>query len=542
MELKAAVPARFKDPTWSTRYGQCLPIKHCFVKLTYSAGKPLIGNLPDIPPKHSWLKFKEWGDQYGPIFRLNLAGKEHYVVSKEKIANDLLRERGNIYSSREQLPAATVLLSGRLRPVLMPHDEVWTNGRKILHSLAMPSVAAKYEPTQTMLSTWLLEELIRSPKDYERWIERYASGLMFRLAFGKVIRTGKEPEVGRIYKVTAHVERVGSPGAYLVDAFPSLMWLPKFLAPFKRELEALHAEELSLFRKLRDDVRVEIDAGTAPDCWEKIAVEKEQESGLTPDQLAYVVGTMFEAGSTTTAAATMSFMLCMVLHPEKQQRLQEELDKVVGSGRLPDFADLPDLPYVRATVKETLRWRPVTGGGFPHLSTKDDVYNGTFIPAGTNVHANQWYGSVSHYLCRRGLKQSCRAIHRDTELYPDPETFLPERWLSPKYPTFKEPLSTYPNLQSFSAFGFGRRICPGLNIAERSLHLLIARIAWACELKKAKDENGKEKDVPLYNYSEGFNAFPLWFPFDLQVRGEDRLNIVKEEAEKSRQIDPLKDR
>ena len=365
----------------------CSPVK---TTLTCFIGKPFIGNLPDLPLKHSWLKFKEWSDQYGPLFRLSLAGREHYVVSKEKIANDLLRERGNIYSSREQLPAAAVLLSDGLRPVLLPYDDVWRSGRRLMHHFAMPSAATRYEPTQTMMSTWLLEDLIRSPKDYERWFERYASGLMFRLAFGRKITTGKEPEVRRIYKVVENVERVASPGAYLVDTFPSLMRLPRFLAPFKRELEALHAEELSLFRKLRDDIRTEISAGTAPDCWEKIAVENEKDSGLTPDQLAYVTGTMFEAGSTTTAAAMMSFLLCMVLHPEELRMLQREVDNVVGPERLPAFEDLPNLPYVRAITKETLRWRPVTAGGLPHFSTKDDVYNGVFIPEGTNIHPNQW--------------------------------------------------------------------------------------------------------------------------------------------------------
>jgi hypothetical protein len=86
------------------------------------SGKPWVGNLLDVPPKHSWIKFREWSDQYGPLLRLNLAGKEHYVVSTEQVANDLLRERGTLYSGREQLPSAAVLLSDNLRPLFLPYD------------------------------------------------------------------------------------------------------------------------------------------------------------------------------------------------------------------------------------------------------------------------------------------------------------------------------------------------------------------------------------------------------------------------------------
>ncbi|KAL6241779.1 hypothetical protein RBB50_011312 [Rhinocladiella similis] len=144
--------------------------------------------------------------------------------------------------------------------------------------------------------------------------------------------------------------------------------------------------------------------------------------------------------------------------------MQEEADDVVGKDRLPDFDDIPQLPTVRAVAKETLRWRPVTAGGVPHELIKDDVYGGLFFRAGTSLHADQW------------------AIHRDPELYPDPEAFNPERWLSPQYSTYREPLDKFPNLQNHSAFGFGRRICPGKNIADNSLHILIARMAWATHI------------------------------------------------------------
>ena len=160
--------------------------------------------------------------------------------------------------------------------------------------------------------------------------------------------------------------------------------------------------------------------------------------------------------------------------------MQEEIDEVVDEGRKPEFEDLERLQTERAVVEEVLRWRPVTAGGIPHMTTRDDVYEGFWIPKGTNVHANQWL--VTHFaalfccLIQIELKTP-RAIHRDPELYPDPDSFNPARWLEPAYPTYCEPLSTYPNLQNISAFSFGRRICPGLNIAERLLNIVVVRLA-----------------------------------------------------------------
>ena len=70
--------------------------------------------------------------------------------------------------------------------------------------------------------------------------------------------------------------------------------------------------------------------------------------------------------------------------------MQEETDPVVGDQRMPGFDDIPNLPVCRAVIKEVMRWRSVTAGGFPHELVKDDVYEGFFFPAGTNVHPNQW--------------------------------------------------------------------------------------------------------------------------------------------------------
>jgi hypothetical protein len=87
--------------------------------------------------------------------------------------------------------------------------------------------------------------------------------------------------------VNHNLERVASPGAYLVDTFPILIKLPRFLAPFKRELEELHRKEYTLFRGLLDDVRERMEDGTAPKCWERDFLERQGELDLTDDQGAY---------------------------------------------------------------------------------------------------------------------------------------------------------------------------------------------------------------------------------------------------------------
>jgi cytochrome P450 len=168
------------------------------------------------------------------------------------------------------------------------------------------------------------------------------------------------------------------------------MAVPKFMAPFKRELEALSHKGAAFFRQLHDDIRQAMRDSKAPDCWERTFLEKQGDYGLSDGEGAHAVGTLFSAGSSTTAAALMSFMLALVHHPEWQKRVQEEVDQQVMFDTLLGFEDMVNLPTVRAFVKEVIRWRPVTAGGIPHLLIKDDEYNGMFIPAGTNVHANQW--------------------------------------------------------------------------------------------------------------------------------------------------------
>lgn len=268
--------------------------------------------------------------------------------------------------------------------------ERWRKARKFVASFTLISVVSQYEPVQTEESTRMLHDLIREPECYEEWFERYAGSVIMRLAYGRAVITKNNAQLNTILGMAHDIERAVSPGAYLVDSFPLLMWLPTWLAPFKREAQKLYIKHTGLITELHDRVRAEMDAGMAPPSFTRTFLEKKDEFGLSDQEAAYLIATLFGAGTGTTAATMMSFCLAMCHYPEVQKRLQTEIDMVVPDNRLPQLTDMPQLPTVRAVVKETLRWRPVTAGGVPHKLTQDDIYEGMLIPQGSNVHACQW--------------------------------------------------------------------------------------------------------------------------------------------------------
>ncbi len=94
---------------------------------------------------------------------------------------------------------------------------------------------------------------------------------------------------------------------------------------------------------------------------------------------------------TLQSVSTMSlFFLAMTVNPNVQVKAREEIDRVICNHRLPALADRPNLPYVEAVVKECFRWHPIAPMGLPHVTTKDDIYQGHLIPKGAMLIPNIW--------------------------------------------------------------------------------------------------------------------------------------------------------
>jgi len=168
--------------------------------------------------------------------------------------------------------------------------------------------------------------------------------------------------------------------------------------------------------------------------------------------------------------------LAMLEYPETQARANAELDAVVGRARLPTFADQLHLPYIRAMVKELLRWRPNGPLGVPHRCIEDDWYEGMFIPKGTICIPNIWH------------------MNHDPEVYGENAAhFDPARHLDASGEIASGASGV--NEDGHVSYGFGRRVCLGRHMADNSLFINIAVVLWASKIERKKDASGQL--VPL---------------------------------------------
>ncbi|KAG2032237.1 cytochrome P450 [Suillus americanus] len=204
--------------------------------------------------------------------------------------------------------------------------------------------------------------------------------------------------------------------------------------------------------------------------------------------------TAFGAGTETTAAVLMNFLLVMILYPDVQQKAHRLLDSVVGSKRLPTFHDRPSLPYIDAILRECMRWRPVFPLAIMHAAVESDVYEGYYIPKGATVTPNVW------------------AMCHNEDKYTNASEFNPDRFLNPDGTLTDDTVSV--------VWGFGRRICPGRHLAEASIWSGMVGMLTVFNLSRAKDETGREIEIEPH-WHGGLTVRPMPFRCSITPRNPD---------------------
>ncbi|KAF5367916.1 hypothetical protein D9758_004438 [Tetrapyrgos nigripes] len=417
---------------------------------------PLLGNLFDLPKSYSWLTYKKWGEEYGPLIFLSALGSNIVIANSYKTAIELMDKKSNIYSSRKLLTMPMKLLGWDQTMGFLQYGPKYRAYRKLLQGeLGTMSAVHKYAVHQESQTVQFLKTCLESPQNMQEHVDHHSAALALRITFGYNARTHNDKFITALKTYMHAFSLSASPNKFMVNHFPILRYVPEWLpgAGFKKvarrwaPLYGLYQDPP--FEFVKDQMASGLAEKSFTSSWLEQHLSAEEE-----DNLRHVAGAMFAGGADTTAAQMYAFFLFMCLYPECQKQAQAEMDRVVGKGNLPTLNDRPNLPYLEALTKEIMRVHIIGPGGLPHYSTEDDVHDGYFIAKNTVVIPNMW------------------AMSRDPSVYSNPDIFNPNRFLGPN--PEQDPREY--------VFGFGRRICPGRLLAETFIYTTFAMCIAALDI------------------------------------------------------------
>ncbi|KAF8735464.1 cytochrome P450, partial [Rhizoctonia solani] len=424
-------------------------------------------------------------NELGDIVYLDILGLHIVVLNSAQAATELLEKRSAKFSDRA-LPRALEhpdLYDWPNAVSMLPYNDIWRFHRRVLNGSLNIKTVAKFHGNQEYQARLLVQRLLDlkdSSNPFEGVKEELSYTMaisMFEMAYGYQLQGKNDPFLREAEQAFHNGFRAAMFANFFVNIFPALMYVPEWFpgAGWKRTLRKWRAEKVQAMSGPYEWVKARLADGTAqPSVISTVLQDENMYSSLSSeirDTTLEQLGMIFYAGGTdTSATALVNFFAAMALYPDVQEKAQQELDAVLGSGVMPTIADRDRLPYINNVVLELLRWRPVLPTAIPHVCYEDDVYRGYNLVKGDIIFGNVW------------------AMSRDENIYPNPEEFNPDRFLDP-------------NVPAVPGFGWGRRRCPGSHYGESSVFIVLSSVLSMYKISKKKDTNGREiepeiKDAP----------------------------------------------
>ncbi|KAI5122863.1 hypothetical protein M0805_003156 [Coniferiporia weirii] len=468
--------------------------------------KPLIGNLLDLPQpgELEWVHWAKHKELYGPISSLSVMGQTIIILNDLQMAIDLLDKKSAIFSDRPVFIFGGIMVGWENSLPLLRYGERHRLVRKTLHRTIGSNFAMRkfYDIEELEVRRFLLKTL-RKPAQLSDHIRSLTGALILSMSHGYQIEHEKtDPMVALADDALAEFSLSLQPGAWLVDVIPFLRYLPDWMpgTGFKRIATKWAHTAAELIEKPHAFTKQQMAAGIArPSLTQELLDEYKGAPNPTEEYIIkWSAAAIYGGGADTTVSATYGFFLLMLQHPGVQRKAQAELDAVIGSDRLPTFADRAHLPYVNALVKETLRCAPVVPMGVPHVNMEECTYAGMRIPKGALLMSNIWQ------------------MHHDPQTFRDPQNFSPERFLgdAPE----RDPHDI--------AFGFGRRVCPGKELADHTLFLTVAMALTVFDIMPPRSAAG-EPVTPSGTYIPGLITRPVDYAAVLTPRSSKADALIQ---------------
>ncbi|KAK5352286.1 hypothetical protein LTS03_004054 [Exophiala xenobiotica] len=494
---------------------------------------PLLGNLHQIPATGLYKQFKEWSLEYGGVYSLKFGPRNVIVLCDKKAVHDLWDKKGLVYAERPKNYVADIITSGD--SIVFASNTVETREKRRIatHNFSPRILDEKAAIVQDAEVTVLLHQLLTDPKNFYNHIKRTTSSISCILIYGQRGPTFENFWGHAVYDALNLFGEALEPGANPpVDEYPFLKLVPERFAFWKRRARTAGKSMHAIWTKARRLVDERRARGDHRISLADRLLDEYSEKGFPMSQhaLDQLFGELVEGGAETTSSSMLTMTLALAKNPWVQQKAKEQLDEVCGNQRMPEWADFAKLPYINSIVKEGMRWRPAVATGLPRRTAEDDWYEGMFIPKDSTVFLPIW-----------------AVHHSERDGYDDPFTFNPDRYinhhkLANDYAgsaDFKNrdkfPSSCNWHLLTFAehhyAYGAGRRMCPGVHLAERNQWRIVAKLIWAFEIQEPVDANGRTISLDPEDYQTGLLHAPNPFEVVFKPRSKAHVEIIKRNYE-----------
>ncbi|KAH7264569.1 cytochrome P450 [Fusarium solani] len=391
-----------------------------------------------------------------------------------------------------------------------PSNTVVLCDRKAIHQLLLDENHFRVQEAE---ATVLMSNLCNNPDNFYSEIRRYTASVVTSITYGC-----RAPTSDSFWcQWTAAMEPGANPP---VDVFTWLQYIPSSFAFWKRRAIDAGKTMDGTWGEARRRVEERRAKGEKRRCIVDTLLDEYEKKGwpssIPQHAFTNLLGEIIEGGADTTAAQLLTLILAFALHPEVQAKAREEIDVVCGTERSPRWDDFSKLPYINCIVKEGMRWRPVAVTALPHKVRQDDEYQGMLIPKDSTIFIPTW------------------AIHHNENIYKDPETFDPDRYA--QHPRLANDYAGSPDWanRDHYNYGAGRRICPGIHLAERNMWRIASKLLWAFEFAEPTDpKTGEVMHLDPEAYNPGILQAPLPFKVSIKPRSEAHVATILREHEGS---------
>jgi cytochrome P450 family 110 len=394
----------------------------------------------------------ECAERFGDIFTLHLVGTGAWVfVSSPPLLKALFTAPADAAHAGQANDSVFAPLTGTGSVLTMDEAPHLARRRLLLPQFHGDRMQVYFEQIRDIAAAAAGAWRPGVPFAMHTETQRMTLQAIIRAVFG-VDHRGEDADDRALAAALADVANVAV-GSSLLLARP-LQWDLGPWSPWGRILRTVARADAAIYREIARR-RLAPDLAQRTDILSLLVTASyEDGTGLTDSQVRDELTVMLMAGHETTGTALAWAFERILSLPDVEQKLRAELGCIVGSERL-SAAHLPRLEYLDAVVKESLRVRPIMPAGGARLVRRPIEIGGYVIPAGVSV-INCMY-----------------LLHRRPDLYPEPDTFKPERFLG------KRVIDPY----EWTPFGGGIRRCLGMSFALFEMKTVIATVLSQARLR-----------------------------------------------------------